>query len=326
MTDKLNSTNTESGLPASARPVPGPSNKDFCNINESSINSFVGNLDPEGSARCLNDYNVPKGTDMKLTICKNGKKTLLYEGTISELVIDKCTAKSGRINGVSFIIFADGGFVDLTDDTTGSYCYFSVINHGNIDDGHVSIRRPDPNNTRERSSGSCFFGDCTVKTPSEFKKVKDLRKGDIISTDKGDCELLCSVKNAVPLGTALCKFDSGLLITKFHPIIKNGKWAFPNESKSAEEYIVTEKTDVYSLLFKDDSGVTAVEVNKIMCATIGHKFTNKEENRVIGHPFFGNHEMVVESLKKVDEIGFNTGIVTISGVSRGEDYLVNGYI
>ena len=63
-----------------------------------------------------------------------------------------------------------------------------------------------------------------------------------------------------------------------------------------------------------------------MCATIGHKFTNKEENRVIGHPFFGNYEMVVESLKNVDENGFNNGIVTISGVSRGEDDLVIGYI
>lgn len=57
-----------------------------------------------------------------------------------------------------------------------------------------------------------------------LKKVKDIKKGDIL---KGNVVVKCSIETEVNKEIEIIKFESGLIITKYHPVLFNHIWTFP---------------------------------------------------------------------------------------------------
>lgn len=76
--------------------------------------------------------------------------------------------------------------------------------------------------------GGCIHEDCLVTMGNgQIKKVKQLKKGDIVVGINGPAAIKCVVKTEVKKTIEMVKFPSGLIITKYHPVFYNGKWEFP---------------------------------------------------------------------------------------------------
>lgn len=76
--------------------------------------------------------------------------------------------------------------------------------------------------------GGCIHENCLVTMGNgQIKKVKQLKKGDIVVGINGPAAIKCVVKTEVKKTIEMVKFPSGLIITKYHPVFYNGKWEFP---------------------------------------------------------------------------------------------------
>jgi hypothetical protein len=80
---------------------------------------------------------------------------------------------------------------------------------------------------------------------------------------------------------------------------------------------------VYNLQFLE--GVTqGVFLSDIYCSVLGHGIISKDEDNVLGHPFFGDWKIIDESLKNCREDKFGRRIV--DEFTRDPDTnLVNGF-
>jgi len=144
-------------------------------------------------------------------------------------------------------------------------------------------------NTYYDSGGACYHMDCLVTmNDGENKKVKDIIKGDKVKTSKGFATVSAVVKSEMFKNVKMVKFESGLLITPYHPIRLDNKWVFPlnNEIPVTEIY----NDYIYSFVLSKDHSCF---VNGIETVTLGHNFTDKN----IYHPFFGS-QMVINELMK----------------------------
>ena len=59
-------------------------------------------------------------------------------------------------------------------------------------------------------------------------------------------------------------FNSGLIITKYHPIISEKEWKFPIDLKKSETMFIT---DFYNFVLEDGHSMI---INDIPCITLGH--------------------------------------------------------
>lgn len=194
------------------------------------------------------------------------------------------------------------------------------------------------------SSAPCFHGSCLVTMADGTKKtILNIKQGDYVlcpssthTTNKFDNNkiIISRVESILRTFTRfgvmeLVSFESGLLVTPWHPIKVNGKWTFPantieeNQSKSKMMYKMTEA--VYSFLLgteiiidKNDlnnpelfhelssaemtiiTTITPIKrgqsmlINDIECITLAHGIMN---NEIATHSFYGS-ENVVNSMKK----------------------------
>ena len=147
------------------------------------------------------------------------------------------------------------------------------------------------------ASGGCFNGEAIVELKNGKKKVKDLKKGDILSNG---AKVVCLVENKV------CKYEkvvkiNNVYFTLYHPVEINGEWVFPCEHfKVTKKYI----NYWYNLVLNNKHEVI---LNGVKAITLGH---NRKEG-ILKHPYFGTNK-VIDALKKYDS--YNSGFISASNL------------
>ena len=170
----------------------------------------------------------------------------------------------------------------------------------------VATAVPDMSRFYDRG-GSCFHGSCLVSmNDGSTKELHTLRKGDITST--GVIECIVRTK-CLDNKMQYCQTDTGLLVTKYHPIKINNNYIFPvdlypcNIYDSEYMYSVTMEKDIFN------NRSSTIVINNIECVTLGHGILN---DPIASHDFFGN-ENIIDCLKccRLWESGlitFNSGL------------------
>jgi len=169
--------------------------------------------------------------------------------------------------------------------------------------------------------GGCFDGEGNVAMANgEFKKVKDLRKGDHVkskyrildNTIERFRTVACIVRTRIKDTVTMVDLD-GTLLTPWHPVFHNDEWQFP--AKIGEE--TQHQLDyIYNVVL--DNG-HSIYINQVECITLGHGLTH---NDVVEHKYFGDG--VVSDLKC--SAGWTEGLVDVEEEdwTRGGDGRVNG--
>ena len=145
--------------------------------------------------------------------------------------------------------------------------------------------------------GGCFNGEAIVELKNGKKKVKNIKKGDILSNGaKVECLIETKINkyiNVVNINDAY--------FSLYHPVEINGKWVFP-----CQQFKVTKKyIDCwYNLVLKNKHEVV---LNGVKAITLGH---NRKEG-ILKHPYFGTNK-VIDALKKYDT--FNSGFISTSNL------------
>ena len=134
--------------------------------------------------------------------------------------------------------------------------------------------------------GGCFTGNAFVEmNKGNKKKVKDLRKGDILLNG---AEVLCVVENKInKVENVVCIND--VCFSLYHPIEIKGKWVFPCQCFKVEKKFID---SWFNLVLKNKH---EIELNGIKAITLGH---NRTEG-ILRHPYFGTKK-VIEALMKYD--------------------------
>ena len=139
--------------------------------------------------------------------------------------------------------------------------------------------------------GGCFTGDALVELKNGKKKVKNLKKGEILSNG---AEVICEVENKInKYENVVCIND--VCFSLYHPIEIGGKWVFPCQCFKVQKKFVD---SWYNLVLKNKHEVV---LNGIKAITLGH---NRKEG-ILKHPYFGTNK-VIEALMKYNtyEKGF----------------------
>ena len=145
--------------------------------------------------------------------------------------------------------------------------------------------------------GGCFNGDAIVELKNGKKKVKNLRKGDVLSNG---AIVECLVENKINKKENVVNINN-VYFSLYHPIELNGEWVFP-----CEHFNVTRKfIDCwYNLVLKNKHEVV---LNGVKAITLGHKRTEG----VLKHPYFGT-DKVIKALMKYDT--YKSGFISASNL------------
>ena len=145
--------------------------------------------------------------------------------------------------------------------------------------------------------GGCFNGDALVELKDGKKKVKNLRKGDIL---KNGAIVECLVETKINREEKVVSIND-VLFSLYHPVEINGEWVFPCQHfKVIKKYI----SSWYNLVLKNKHEVI---LNGVKAITLGH---NRTEG-ILKHPYFGT-EKVINALKKYNS--YNTGFISTSNL------------
>jgi hypothetical protein len=145
--------------------------------------------------------------------------------------------------------------------------------------------------------GGCFNGDAIVELKGGKKKVKNLKKGDILSNG---AIVECLVETKINKEEPVVKIND-VLFSMYHPIELNGEWVFPCEHfKVIKKYIYC----WYNLVLNKKH---EVKLNGVKAITLGH---NRTEG-ILKHPYFGTNK-VIKALMKYDS--YKSGFVSTSNL------------
>ena len=145
--------------------------------------------------------------------------------------------------------------------------------------------------------GGCFNGEAIVELKNGKKKVKDIKKGDILSNG---AKVVCLIETKIYKYVNVVNINN-VYFSLYHPVEINGEWVFP-----CEHFKVTKKyIDCwYNLVLKDKHEIV---LNGVKAITLGH---NRQEG-VLKHPYFGTKK-VIDALKKYNS--FNSGFISTSNL------------
>jgi hypothetical protein len=173
-------------------------------------------------------------------------------------------------------------------------------------------------NSYNMASNGCFHENSLVHLANyKKKKCSEIKKGDIVKTsDSIYGKVLCVVKNDCDNNiTRMCCFDSGLMITSWHPIcFDKDKWEFPINIIKDEE---VECHCMYNFILDVNN---TIMVNDIKCITLGHNINNTITN----HPYYGSIA-VINDLRKMK--GYDKGLMHFKHncIIRDKNNIVIGY-
>lgn len=247
--------------------------------------------------RTFNWEDIKHGTIIKITH-KNG--SVIKEASVIE--VRRVRMQSDHIaEGIypSQIYFSDESFIDILDDNFVYDHYVMIINEGS---GKMII------NDNGINTAQCIYAESTITLENGTTKlVKDLRNGDKV---KNGGNSIVTIEYILKSGiSSVHLVDGGAYLTSYHPYIKDGIWTFPiNENLSKILY----NEIVYSIVLCEEN-ISKILVNDTYVSVIGHGIENIEKYPVIGHPFYGNRDKVISSIKKCEIID---GVSIISKVHR----------
>jgi hypothetical protein len=203
--------------------------------------------------------------------------------------------------------------VDFTDDAVRHKSTFLIVERTTLENIEI-IPFIDENGDE---GTACVGGDCKAVSIDGDIEVHKLLKGTkVLLGDDTFGTVKCIVESE---SRKICNIGS-LIITEYHPIKEGSVWKFPNTISNAEK--LDEEIKVYSILLEEanDSGIM---IENYPIAPFGH---NNKTDSVIGHPFFGDHQLVSDSLMRFDQNAFEKGFIGINGVTRDENTgLINGF-
>ena len=169
------------------------------------------------------------------------------------------------------------------------------------------------------SSGPCFDGNCDVlMINNSFKKVKDIRKNDIVKTPKGSAKVICVTKtictNSTSQMVTINEEESGLIITPYHPIRISNIWKFPIDCGEMNNHHCPA---IYNFVL-DNTHI--MSINGIECCTLGHNF---QDNNVIRHSYYGTNA-VINDLKKSKTWEYGIVMIYPDNIKRDDStHMVN---
>ena len=205
-------------------------------------------------------------------------------------VMEQC----GNFKDQSLKIYASEDFENLR--KTGNKIFINLPPPEN-DCGGEQISKANFVNICYNYHGGCFNGDALVELKDGKKKVKNLRKGDIL---KNGAVVECLVENKINREEKVVSINDALF-SLYHPIEINGEWVFPCQHfKVIKKYI----SSWYNLVLKNKHEVV---LNGVKAITLGH---NRTEG-ILKHPYFGT-EKVINALKKYNS--YNTGFISTSNL------------
>jgi hypothetical protein len=151
------------------------------------------------------------------------------------------------------------------------------------------------------AGGGCFSGLNKVNTPGGSRLVRDVKKGDILTTilpdgSESTAKVICSVVSKPPGGTMDLVTINGLKITPWHPmkmVPSESTWYFPGDLSAAIGHRKHETIDEVYTFVMDQGHVVIVEGFPVCC--LGHGF----KGAVIEHAYFGT-QAIVDDLKQLD--------------------------
>jgi hypothetical protein len=197
---------------------------------------------------------------------------------------------------------------------------YNIIPNNNCNNGRIS---PQDLSMRcfSQPSGGCFSGECRIETKHGHRKIKDLKKGDLLKTEHGYSPLICIMKTKTPNGkynlvelysklNYLSDNSYKLLVTEWHPIKYQTNWEFPINIDKTRQSNIHDIPFVYSFVVENSN---TVYIEGWECITLGH---NVKNDPVASHDFWGTQQ-VIECLKQ--KSGWSNGEVVISEVLRNDD-------
>ena len=143
----------------------------------------------------------------------------------------------------------------------------------------------------------CFNGDAFVELKNGKKKVKHVRKGDVLANG-GIVE--CLVENKIEKVENVVNINN-VYFSLYHPVEINGEWIFPCQHfKVTKKYI----DSWYNLVLKNKHEVV---LNGVKAITLGH---NRNDG-ILKHPYFGTKK-VIDALMKYNT--YNSGFISTSNL------------
>jgi hypothetical protein len=121
--------------------------------------------------------------------------------------------------------------------------------------------------------------------------IKTLKPGMLVWTPTGARAIAAILRTRMPgEKQKLCRVGE-LLVTPWHPIMRDGKWVFPAQVAESS-YLI--KGSVYSLLLAphQQADSHAIEIGGLVCVTLGHGLVVRNKDDVRAHPFFGSYRRV----------------------------------
>ena len=103
-----------------------------------------------------------------------------------------------------------------------------------------------------------------------------------MQTQTGKSKVKYILETKLSKEVEMVECETGLLITKYHPIIKDGKWHFPIDLYPAKKVGIAA---YYNFVLEDGSALIA---DDMPCATLGHGL----KGDVIGHDYLGSEKVI----------------------------------
>ena len=198
---------------------------------------------------------------------------------------------------------ADGVFCDLPPPQPASY----KGSYGMRSSGSTPATMSVFNN----SSGPCFDKNCDVLMfDNSLKKVKDIRKNDVVKTPQGLTKVICVTKTICTNSTSqmVTVRDSGLVVSPYHPIRISNIWKFPID---CGEMNTRHCSAIYNFVLENNH---IMIINGIECCTLGHNF---QDNSVISHLYYGTNA-IIDDLKKSQTWDYGIVMIYPENIKRDE--------
>tara|TARA_B100000795_G_C22805707_1_gene444747 strand:+ start:2006 stop:4180 length:2175 start_codon:yes stop_codon:yes gene_type:complete len=278
------------------------------NVNDSSklINLFTNKYNND--SYIINDINE----QVKLAISNNTIYNKWGKNYIYSLMYAHKEQKCNNFKDKSVSVYGGELFNKIVENIDEIFANMDtpipsvVVNNCDVSpkgmNGTIGTNNPtiDFSQSFHNASGGCFHGNSNVELNSNnFKKCKDIEKGDIVKTDeKNTAKVVCVTK--IKCHNNKCEMvsiGSDLIITPYHPI-KKKNWVFPNSLNKSN---IVECDYMYNFVL--DNNHTIMIGNNI-CATLGHGITT---NDVIKHSYYGTQKVITDL---VSFKGYNKGLIT----------------
>lgn len=150
--------------------------------------------------------------------------------------------------------------------------------------------------TEHSGVSTCFIGSSVVETEEGPKMVENLQIGDKVRNFFGSFSRIIGILTTQidDIFNMMIHKRTGLTITKYHPVLCDGKWVFPAECEDFEQNFI-QVTKIYSLALESEH-IAIVDNIPVIC--LGHNF----EDGILKHEYFGTNK-VIEDINKLGTNG-----------------------